>query len=133
HLPEVAAEIQAQRQLPVPTFGIEEIEQLSEAALRVVPAAGLSAQTEERAATEHKLSERELQQLAQLAHAVEGLHTRAEILAAFTKELRALVAYDTCAITLARAEHGDSVVVHADGLHATLLREQAFAPGEGIT
>ncbi|PYS93403.1 MAG: hypothetical protein DMF64_05155 [Acidobacteria bacterium] len=133
HLPEFEAEIKAQRQLPLPTFGIEQLEELSEAAREVAPAAGLSERTEAKEAADHKLSERELQQLALLAHAVEGLATRDEIFAAFTKELRALVAYDTCAVALARAEQGDAIVVHADGLHGALLREQTFAPGDGIT
>jgi putative nucleotidyltransferase with HDIG domain len=42
HLPEFEAEIAAHRGAPVPTFGIEPSEQLSEVALKVAPAAGLA-------------------------------------------------------------------------------------------
>jgi putative nucleotidyltransferase with HDIG domain len=130
HLPEFEAEIKARSQQPLPTYGIETAEQLSAAAREVAPAAGLAAHADTSA---HKLSEREMQQLAELAHAVEGLQTHAEVLAAFTNALRMLVPYDTCAISLVRPEGGDARVVHAAGLHAAALRGHVFAPGDGIT
>ncbi len=130
HLPEFEAEIKARSQQPLPTYGIEMAEQLSAAAREVAPAAGLAAQTDAHA---HKLSEREMQQLAQLAHAVEGLQTHAEVLVAFTDALRTLVPYDTCAIALVRPEGGDARVAYAAGLHAAALRGHVFSPGDGIT
>src|SRR2546423_9278874 len=45
HLPEFEAEIDAMRHAPAPTFGIEAAEQLSDAALRVAPAAGHQAES----------------------------------------------------------------------------------------
>jgi putative nucleotidyltransferase with HDIG domain len=42
HLPQFEAEIEAMRAAPAPTFGIESVERLSEAALAVAPAAGLA-------------------------------------------------------------------------------------------
>ena len=42
HLPEFEAEIQAHRDTPAPNYGIEPMEQLSEEALKVAPAAGLA-------------------------------------------------------------------------------------------
>ncbi|HEX8069143.1 MAG TPA: HD domain-containing phosphohydrolase [Pyrinomonadaceae bacterium] len=133
NLPLFEAEIKARAQEPLPTYGIEQTEQLSERAKTVAPAAGLAAAAPEADAPEHKLGERELQQLAQLAHAVEGLATQEEMLAAFARGLRALVPYDTCAVALARAETGDAAVAHAAGLHATALRNHAYTPGEGVT
>jgi putative nucleotidyltransferase with HDIG domain len=47
HLPEFEAEIAAHKDQPVPTFGIEPAEQLSEAALQVAPGAGLAATEED--------------------------------------------------------------------------------------
>ena len=130
HLPEFEAEIKAQSRQPLPTYGIEAAEHLTASAREVAPAAGLAAQAD---ATEHKLSEGELQQLAQLAHAVEGLTHRTEVLAAFTDTLRALVPYDTCAVALARPAGGDILVAHAAGLHAATLHGHTFTHGEGIT
>ncbi len=46
NLPQFEAEIAAYRDVPVPTFGIEPTEQLSEAARRVAPAAGLAEERE---------------------------------------------------------------------------------------
>jgi putative nucleotidyltransferase with HDIG domain len=134
NLPLFEAEIKARAQEPLPTYGIEQTEQLSEQAKAVAPAAGLAApDATEAAEKDHRLGDRELQQLAQLAHSVEGLATHEDILPVFARGLRPLVSYDTCAITLARPESGDAVVAHAAGLHATALREHAFAPGEGVT
>ena len=129
HLPEFEAEIKAQSRQPLPTYGIEPAEELSAAAREVAPAAGLAAPP----AADYKLSERDMQQLARLAHAIEGLPTRAGVLAAFTASLHALVPYDTCAVAFTRAESGEAVVEHAVGLHAALLGGHTFAPGDGIT
>src|SRR6267143_2101831 len=60
HLPEFEAEIAAHKGRTVPTFGIEPTEQLSEAALRVAPAAGLAAPEDTVAVSETRFSHNEL-------------------------------------------------------------------------
>lgn len=129
HLPEFEAEIRAHRGSPLPTFGIEPIEQLSEAARRVAPAAGFA---EEDCPPGEKVRD-EMNALCELAQAVIGARYRDEMVAAFTEKLKAVVPYCMCAITLVEPETGNNVVVHAAGSHSMLLEGRKIASGEGVT
>lgn len=129
HLPEFEAEIRAHRGSPLPTFGIEPIEQLSEAARRVAPAAGFA---EQDCPPREKVRD-EMNALCELAQAVIGARYRDEMVAAFTEKLKAVVPYCMCAITLVEPETGNNVVVHAAGSHSMLLEGRKIASGEGVT
>jgi len=135
HLPEFEAEIQAHRSDPVQTYGIEPVEQLSEAARAVVPAAGLA--VEIAANTDKKdqpaFSHQELKSLYELAHKLNGARGQSEILCAFTENLKAIVPYDSCAVTMAQAANGGYHVIHAAGEHAARLENHRVAIGEGVT
>ncbi|MBV9958828.1 MAG: HD domain-containing protein, partial [Acidobacteria bacterium] len=130
HLPEFEAEILAHKDVPAPTFGIEEMEQLSEAARNVAPAAGLAEAEEETLAP---VSTRQLRAIYVLTQALNGARGREEILAAFTEKLRDVVPYDTCTVTLATPETGDTVVMRAAGEHGASLVGRKITPGEGVT
>ncbi|MFP5264391.1 MAG: HD domain-containing phosphohydrolase [Blastocatellia bacterium] len=133
HLPEFEAEIQAQRDVPIPSFGIEPTEQLSEAARLVAPAAGLAEEISMDKGGKARVGHEEVKALCDLAQAVIGARGQEEILTAFTEKLKSVVAYDTCTVTLIAPETGDTVVVHAAGSNSSLLRGRRMAMGEGVT
>jgi putative nucleotidyltransferase with HDIG domain len=133
HLPEFEAEILAHRNTPAPTYGITPIEELSEAARLVTPAAGLAETSTAEKATETNFSLKELRALYDLAQALNAAHGRAEVLAALTEKLSSLVAYDLCTVTLPAPESGEYVVEHALGQHADLLTNRRITIGEGVT
>jgi putative nucleotidyltransferase with HDIG domain len=129
HLPEFEAEIQAHKGAPVPTYGIEPAEQLSEAASRVAPAAGLA---EEAQPSSLKLSERELDALDALARQLDPARPDASrVVETFIAALAGIVPFDTCAVTL--AVNGEYRVAHAAGEHAELLRGRRIVQNDGVT
>jgi transcriptional regulator with GAF, ATPase, and Fis domain len=71
--------------------------------------------------------------LCDLAQGVIGPRRSEEIVAAFTEKLKLVVPYDLCQVTLVMPETGNSVVVHAAGKRADLLRGRHIALGEGVT
>jgi putative nucleotidyltransferase with HDIG domain len=133
HLPEFEAEIQAKRDTPLPSFGIEPTEQLSEAARLVAPAAGLAEEVPASQPGQARAGHEEVKALCDLAQAVIGARGQEEILAAFTEKLKIVVPYDTCTVTLISPETGDTFVANATGRHAALLRGRRIAMGEGVT
>jgi putative nucleotidyltransferase with HDIG domain len=133
HLAEFEAEILAHRNTPAPTYGITPVEELSEAARLVVPAAGLAETNEANGSTEAQLSLKELRGLYDLARAVNGARGRVAVAAAFAEKLQALVPYDSFTLTLPASESGEYVVAHACGRNADLLRGRRVATGEGVT
>src|SRR5436305_4972373 len=132
HLPEFEAEILAHRNVPVPTFGITPIEELSEAARMVAPAAGLAETKSSEKSVEANLSLKELRALYELSQSVNAARDHAQLAEVFTEKLRVLVPYDSCTLTLV-AEEADHVVAHAAGQHANLLAGRKVATGEGVT
>jgi hypothetical protein len=132
HLPEFEAEILAHKDAPAPTFGIEQMEELSEAARNVAPAAGL-AEAEEEEAAQSPVSTRQLRAIYVLTQAINGASGRDEILETFTAKLRDLVPYETCSVTLVSASTGDNVVMHAAGEHGASLVGRKIMTGEGVT
>ncbi|HYP25892.1 MAG TPA: HD domain-containing phosphohydrolase [Blastocatellia bacterium] len=133
HLGEFEAEIKAHRNVPVPTFGIEAREQLSEAARQVAPAAGLAEEFEENQAGEVKPIHSEVTAICALARSMMGANSQEKTLAAFADRLEGLVPYDLCAITLIVPETGQNVVAHAAGRHSQMVKGRNIALGEGVT
>ncbi len=139
HLPEFEAQIQALRGVPVPTFGLEPIELLSERARGVAPAAGLAETTEAAAAGSQTESaykgfnHKELGVLYDLAKGMNAAHSRDEIARAFTDKISRIVPYDLCAITVVTPETGENLVTHAAGQHAALIEGRIVGVGEGVT
>ena len=134
NLPQFEAEITAYRDVPVPTFGIEPTEQLSDAARHVPPAAGLA--DEEGAPRKTgplAIFQNQLGAVSDLAQAMICCRTSEEAVLAFTEKLKPIAPYDLCAVTLVAPEAGDNVVVHAAGYHWALLKGRAIALGEGVT
>jgi putative nucleotidyltransferase with HDIG domain len=132
HLPEFEAEIAAHKGQPVPTFGIEPVEQLSEAAQQVAPAAGL-AQSETASDAEINFSRQELGQIYELVQTLNGAGSRDDLLRLFADKLSSMVAYDTCSLSMIAEDTGEIVVRHANGLNADLLEGRSITLGEGIT
>lgn len=132
HLPELEAEIRAQRGSPLPTFGIEPTEKLSDAARRVAPAAGL-AEDEQTAKTDTGVVADEMSAMCDLAQAVIGASSRHEIVAAFTQKLKPVVPHCMCAIALVDPKTGDNVVIEATGPHGVFLKGRIIRSGEGVT
>lgn len=130
HLPEFEAEIQANRDTPPPSFGIEPTEQLSESARLVPPAAGLA---EEFKSEPHRVGHDEVKALCDLAQVVIGARGQEDVLAAFAGKLESVVPFDTCAITLIAHETGDTFIAYAAGKNAGLLKGKRIAMGEGVT
>ncbi|MFN2597233.1 MAG: HD domain-containing phosphohydrolase, partial [Pyrinomonadaceae bacterium] len=129
HLPEFEAEIQAHKGAPVPTYGIEPAEQLSEAAAAVAPAAGLAEEAQPASA---KLSERELDALGALARKLEAARPdETRVVETFVAALAALVPYDTCAVALADGD--EYTIKHAAGTHAALLKGRRVEQNNGVT
>jgi putative nucleotidyltransferase with HDIG domain len=133
HLPEFEAEIRAHRGAPMPTFGIEPIEQLSEAARAVAPAAGLAESPADKAEAQQKeFTVDELRALYALAQSLHSARGREEMIAAFIEKLNAIAPHDACSITLSEPESGDYEITHATGEHAGLLLGRKVMPGEGV-
>ncbi len=133
HLPEFEAEIRAQRNTPAPTYGIAPVEELSEAARQVAPAAGLAESPAAEQTAGPQFSLKELRGLYTLAQALNAERGRDAAIVAFAEKLRAIVPYDSCALTLPAPDGGQHVVAHAAGQHADLLRGRRIAVGEGVT
>jgi putative nucleotidyltransferase with HDIG domain len=133
HLPEFEAEIQAHRDVPVPNFGIEAAEQLSEAALKVTPAAGLAEDEKTEDANQTAFDSQERKALEDFALAIEAARTPKEFEAALTGNLCALVPFDSCALTRVMPGTGENVVVRAVGRNAVLLEGRNIPSGEGVT
>jgi putative nucleotidyltransferase with HDIG domain len=133
HLPEFEAEILAMRNAPPPNFGIEPIEQLSEAARMVVPAAGLAETVAPRQPLDLNLLDEQRDALSALARAIGEPRDLDGLTRAFTARLKALVPYESCVLSLAPTHAGESVVAHAEGHHADLLVGRHVVPGEGVT
>lgn len=133
HLPEFEAEILAHRNTPAPTYGITPVEELSEAARKVAPAAGLAETETANKASEQEFSLEELRGLYALSQSINTAHGRDAILAAFAEKLQTLVPFDSCTVTLAAHGDEDNTVIHARGQHADLLLNRKIATGEGVT
>lgn len=133
NLPQFEAEIAAYRDVPVPTFGIEPTEQLSDAARRVTPAAGLAEEHEPRKSGPLVIFQDQLKSLSDLAQVMIGCRTSEDAVIAFAEKLKTIAPYDLCAITLVAPGAGDNVVVHAAGYHWALLKGRTIALGEGVT
>ncbi|HJQ68261.1 MAG TPA: HD domain-containing phosphohydrolase [Blastocatellia bacterium] len=133
NLPQFEAEIAAYRDVPVPTFGIEPTEELSETARRVTPAAGLAEEREPRKTGPLAVLQDQLMSLSGLAQVMIGCRTPEEAVVAFAEKLKAIAPYDLCAITLVAPAAGDNVVVHSAGYHWALLKGRTIALGEGVT
>lgn len=131
NLPIFEAEIQAMRDKPMPTFGIEPVEQLSEAAKGVAPAAGLAAADE--AEDESLLSHKDLRSFHDLTQSVNQALGRNGVLDVFMQNLDKLIPFDTCAITLVAAGTGDNVSVGTAGELGHLLQGRVVTLGEGVT
>ncbi len=131
YLHEFEAEISAHRGSPLPTFGIEPSEQLSEAARRVLPGAGLAEEQGDKSSAEKGPDE--MKAMCDLARAVISAVGKDEIVAAFTETLNSVIPYCTCAITLIDPVTGNSTVTNAVGQHWRFLRGRTIASGEGVT
>jgi len=135
HLPEFEAEIQAHRTAPLPTYGIEPIEELKEAARHVPPAAGLAEMKNlgDDEAAPLNLRHEELKKLYELSQSLNAARGRGEVMPLFAGKLKAIVPFDSCVITLIDHQTGDTFVAHAEGLHAEALRKRTMKLGEGVT
>ncbi len=133
HLREFEAEIQAMQGRPMPSFGIEPIEQLTEAARCVPPAAGLAEEEEAQRSKPHDQEHNDVAALSDLAQAVIGARGRFGIISAFAEKLSGVVPHDLCAITLTQPESGQNTVVYATGPRADLIKGRSIALGEGVT
>jgi putative nucleotidyltransferase with HDIG domain len=133
HLSEFETEIGAHRGTPVPTFGIEATEQLSDAAKLVAPAAGLAEDEEADKPRGTDAASDEMSAMCDLAQAVIGARSQDEVVFAFTEKVKSVVPYSMCAITLVDTKTGQNVVAHATGLHWMFLKGRVIRPGEGVT
>ncbi|MDQ1558624.1 MAG: hypothetical protein QOD32_1684 [Pyrinomonadaceae bacterium] len=134
HLPEFEAEIAAHRNTAAPTYGIEPVEQLSEAARHVPPAAGLAeATTGMSRFADVAFTDAERATLDDAARRLGEANSLDEVLASFVESLKAVVPYDTCALTLAPPHVDDCIVAHADGRHAEQLYGRTIIADEGVT
>jgi len=131
HLPEFEAEILAHRGVEAPTFGIEPLEQLSEAARLVAPAAGLAQTT--RIENDRELTQPELKLFYELTREISALPDRGRVIEVFLKKLPAIVPFNSCAIALAAPETGKCIVAFAAGDKAALLKGREIAAGDGAT
>jgi putative nucleotidyltransferase with HDIG domain len=131
HLAEFEAEIAAHRGAPLPTFGIEPSERLSEAALKVAPAAGLD---EGKNQPDDSLSVKDPTGiLCELAESLLRARNHEEVFASLAENLLVLVPGDLCAVTLINPGTGDNIVAQAKGQHAHLLAGHKRGLGEGVT
>jgi putative nucleotidyltransferase with HDIG domain len=132
HLAEFETEITAHRGT-LPTFGIEATEQLSEAAKRVAPAAGLAEDEEAEKPKGTDAAGDEMSAMCDLAQAVIGARNQNEVLAAFTEKVKSVVPHSMCAITLVDPKTDQNVVAHAAGTHWMFLKGRVIGAGEGVT
>ena len=132
HLAEFEAEIAAHKGQPLPTFGIEPREQLSEAAQKVAPGAGLAA-TVNGPKEEISFSRKQLAAVYELVQALNGVGDRGELMSVFTEKLSSMVSFDTCALTIFARDTGQTFVEHAAGQHSEIIKGRQVTPGEGIT
>jgi putative nucleotidyltransferase with HDIG domain len=132
HLAEFEAAIIASRHQPLPTFGIEAPEELSETARLVNPAAGLAEITRPEEQNRTELSDEELGVLYELTQAATMAQSPKEFLATVSDKLQLLVPFETC-IFMLDPESGDSVVLHTAGKHAEAFQQKSIALGEGVT
>jgi len=133
HLPEFEAEIERMRGEPLPTFGIEPAEQLSDAALGVAPAAGLAEEKAEHAAPHATLPPEESRRLEDLADSLGACASADAASEVFLESLSALVPFETCALTRVDPETGESRVARVKGRHAALVEGREVPPGAGVT
>lgn len=131
HLPEFEAEILAHRGVQAPTFGIEPLEQLSEAARLVAPAAGLAKSAQVQKTRE--LTQHELKLFYDLVQEINAAPDRGRVIESFMKKLPAIVPFNSCAIALAAPETGKCIVSYAAGDRAALLKGRTLSVGEGAT
>jgi putative nucleotidyltransferase with HDIG domain len=133
HLPEFEAQILAMRNKPAPTYGIEPVEQLSEAARAVAPAAGLAQMVATHTTCDLILTQEQRAALSDLTRALRETRAHDELARVFTGRLKALVPYDSCVLTLV-PPHADGIIAaHAEGDHADVLVGRRVVPGEGVT
>jgi putative nucleotidyltransferase with HDIG domain len=133
NLPEFEAEIQAHRNMPVPTFGIEPNEELSEAARAVLPAAGLAESEADKKQSLMRVSYSQLTMVCELAQTLMGIKNQNELLSIFSERLQLIVPYELCSITLIEPSRGYNWVAHASGKYSLFLKERRILPEEGVT
>jgi putative nucleotidyltransferase with HDIG domain len=133
HLAEFEAEISAHKGRPLPTYGIETVEKLSEAAQKVTPGAGLAITTAADPQEEISFSRPELAAVYELVQALNGAGSHDELLATFTDQLSGIVSFDTCALTMIAADTGQMFIEHATGQNSELIKGHQVTLGEGIT
>ncbi len=131
HLPEFEAEILAHRNGGAPTYGIEPLEQLSEAARLVAPAAGLAETAPVQ--KQRDLSHQELRLFYDLAQEMSNAPDHRRVISAFLERLPAVVPFNCCAITLPAPESGKYIVAYASGQRAELMKGHEVSVGEGAT
>jgi len=127
NLPSLEAEISAHRGSPIPTFGIEPIEQLSLAARLVQPGAGLEETEPIDPTGDEGTAVYELAQAVMEARGLEGM------IATFSDMLHAVAPHSMCTITLLEPATGRYVIIHAAGAHWRYVKGNTIAPGEGVT
>lgn len=133
HLTEFEKDIESRKETPVPDFGIIPLEQLSESARLVPPAAGLA---EEELKNQAQLSlspDDPVRAFCEIAQAVIAAGSEPDLLSAFADKLKLMVPYDTCAITMLLPDTGLGVVAHAAGQNAEAVHGRKIALGEGVT
>jgi putative nucleotidyltransferase with HDIG domain len=132
HLAEFEAEITAHKQQPIPTYGIEPAEQLSDAARQVAPAAGLAGNDDSQK-DEISFSRKELAAVYELVQTLNAARNRDQLISAFMEKLSSIVPFDTCALAVVAQDSGEIVVEHAKGQHAAMIKGRKVPLGEGIT
>jgi putative nucleotidyltransferase with HDIG domain len=133
HLPEFEAEVAAHKGQPLPTFGIEPTAELSEAARQVAPGAGFAAPEETATDDQVNFSRKELAAVFELVEALNEAKSRDEKFLAFAENLRGVVPYASCTLTLLSPDSGEYVAEYVRGGHAEILQGRQIKPGEGIT
>jgi len=133
HLSEFETEISAHRGTPLPSFGIEATEQLSDAAKRVAPAAGLAEDDQGDKPGGTDAAGDEMSAMCDLAQAVISARSQNEVVTAFSGKVKSVVPHSMCAITLVDSKTGQNVVAHATGLHWMFLKGRVIGAGEGVT
>jgi putative nucleotidyltransferase with HDIG domain len=133
HLAEFEAEIAAHKGQPLPTFGIESVEKLSEAAQKVIPGAGLAATAVAVEQEAISFSRKELAAVYELVQALNGAGNRGELLRVFAEKLSEMVSFETCALTMIAADTGQMFMEHATGRNSELIKGHQVTLGEGIT
>jgi putative nucleotidyltransferase with HDIG domain len=133
NLAEFEAEIQAHRNMPVPTYGIEPNEELSESARAVLPAAGLADSEGDKKQDLIRLTYSQLTAVCELARSLMKAKNQNELLSIFTEKLQSIVSYELCSITLIEPTKGYNWVAHASGKYSLFLKERRILPEEGVT